>query len=87
MADLPAPKVHVTLQAPDGWTVEPIPPGPDHELITPGGGRRTYSWQVTPPTNANGTAQLQLTAAYSYGAVPQVDTDTTTSTALVQVQG
>lgn len=77
--------VHVTLQAPDGWTVEAIPPPTDDKLITPGGSR-TYSWHVIPSPNATGTAQLQVTAAYSYGAGPQARTDTITSTALVQVQ-
>lgn len=77
--------LQVTLQAPDGWTVEPIASVPPDQLLAPGG-RRTYSWHVIPPADASGTSQLQVTGTYSYGADPQAGTDTTTSAALVQVQ-
>lgn len=77
--------VHVTLQAPDGWIVEPIASVPPTQLITPGGSA-TYRWRVTPPANANGTARVQVMAGYTFDAGPTASTDTTTSTGLVQVR-
>lgn len=77
--------VQVTLQAPDGWAVEPTTPQQGEQVIAPGGSR-AFDWRVTPPANATGSAELRVVATYSYGGGPSAGTDTITSSALVQVQ-
>jgi alpha-galactosidase len=75
----PAIDAHVTLTAPDQWTISGAPPAqaipPDSSI--------TGNWQVKPPAGAlPGTYQLTVTANYRWGGA---DADARTSQVTVQV--
>jgi alpha-galactosidase len=70
--------LRLTLDAPDGWQVSPA------QITQSTIGRErslTGAWQVTPPANASGRAQVSVTAAYDGNGQP----GTTSSTGDFQV--